>query len=333
MNESLPILRASAMHEAGLDATTLRRRSRTQGVGRLVRVGPNAFVDGAAWDAAGPRQRYVTRVFARLGRLGTRATASHLSAAALHGLPALGGWDVPVHATVPESMYRGRSAELVLHTRPVGRGERATVGAVAVTSVPRTVVDVAMTGDLRAGVVIADAVLRRGFDDADLRRAVPPKARARALAQQVLDLADARSGSPAESLARVVFRELGLPDPLLQQEFVVDGRRSAVDFWFPDHGVIVEIDGPSTPRSATWAAGVRPRCSSTRSAGTVVCSPCRVCGRSSGSSGETCSTSMRWRCDSGRRGSRAPSDRSGALGSVRGDRPTPHGMTVRHRTG
>ncbi|MCS6580523.1 MULTISPECIES: hypothetical protein [Curtobacterium] len=76
MNESLPILRASAMHEAGLDATTLRRRTRTQGVGRLVRVGPNAFVDGAAWDAAGPRQRYVTRVFARLGRLGTRATAS-----------------------------------------------------------------------------------------------------------------------------------------------------------------------------------------------------------------------------------------------------------------
>ncbi|PZE98658.1 hypothetical protein DEJ01_16120 [Curtobacterium sp. MCLR17_040] len=258
MNESLPILRASAMHEAGLDATTLRRRTRTQGVGRLVRVGPNAFVDGAAWDAAGPRQRYVTRVFARLGRLGTRATASHLSAAALHGLPALGGWDVPVHATVPESMYRGRSAELVLHTRPVGRGERATVGAIAVTSVPRTVVDVAMTGDLRAGVVIADAALRRGFDDADLRRAVPPKARARALAQQVLDLADARSGSPAESLARVVFRELGLPDPVLQQEFVVDGRRSAVDFWFPDHGVIVEIDGRAKYSQERYLGGRSP---------------------------------------------------------------------------
>ena len=39
---------------------------------------------------------------------------------------------------------------------------RATDGAIAVTSVPRTVVDIALTGDVRAAVVVADSALRRG---------------------------------------------------------------------------------------------------------------------------------------------------------------------------
>lgn len=258
MNEPLPILRASEIHEAGFDATTLRRRTRLHGPGRLVRAGPNAFVDGAAWDAAGPRQRYVTRVYARLGRLGVRATASHLSAVAVHGLPALDGWGIPVHATVPESMYRSRTADLVMHTRPLSGAERVGVGGIAVTAIPRTVVDVAMTGDLRAGVVLADAALRRGTGIDDLRRAVHPRARGRALATQVLDLADGRAGSPAESLARVVFRELGLPTPTLQQEFVVGGRRSAVDFWFPDQGVVIEIDGQAKYTQERYLAGRSP---------------------------------------------------------------------------
>ncbi|MDP4334572.1 hypothetical protein Q7F20_14440 [Curtobacterium sp. A7_M15] len=255
MNEPLPILRASTLREAGLDASTLRRRTRLHGPGRLVRAGPNAFVDGAAWDAAGPRQRYVTRVYARLGRLGQRATASHASAAAVHGLPSLGGWSTPVHATVPESMYRARTQDLVLHTRPVSDTERVRAGHIAVTTVPRTVVDIAMTADLRTGVVVADAALRTGVRRDDLWRAVHPNARGRARAAQVLELADGRSGSPAESLARVVFRELGLPEPVLQQEFVVGGHRSAVDFWFPAAGVVVEIDGRAKYTQERYLAG------------------------------------------------------------------------------
>lgn len=246
------------MRETGLDATTLRRRTRLHGPGRLVRAGPNAFVEGAAWDAAGPRQRYVTRVYARLGRLGTRATASHLSAAAVHGLPALGGWDVPVHATVPQSMYRARNAELVLHTRPVSAAERVQVGGITITAVARTVVDIAMQGDLRAGVVAADAALRQGISIRALRRAIHPGARGRAIAAQVLESADGRSGSPAESLARVVFRELGLPVPVLQQAFVVGGRRAVVDFWFPDEGVVVEIDGRAKYTQERYLRGRSP---------------------------------------------------------------------------
>ncbi|WP_418515993.1 hypothetical protein ACNUCX_16610 [Curtobacterium flaccumfaciens pv. flaccumfaciens] len=55
-----------------------------------------------------------------------------------------------------------------------------------------------------------------------------------------------------------MFRELGLPAPVLQQEFVVDGRRSAVDFWFPDHGVIVEIDGRAKYSQERYLGGRSP---------------------------------------------------------------------------
>jgi len=258
MQRPLPILRAGPARETSCDATTLRRRTRIAGPDRLVRVGPNAFVEGALWDAAGPRQRYVTRVHGRLGRLGTRASASHVSAAAIHGLPVLKGWDVPVHATVPESMYRRRTADLVLHTRPLDDDEREQAHGISVTSVPRTVVDIASAADLRTAVVVTDRVLATGTTRATLRAAVDPRARSRRTVERVLELSDGRSGSPAESFARVVFLELGLPTPVLQQDFVVDGHRYSVDFWFPDHGVVIEIDGRAKYSQERYRDGRSP---------------------------------------------------------------------------
>ena len=243
------------MHEAGADATTLRRRTSAHGPDRLVRVGPNAFVHGARWDAAGPRQRYVTRVYARLGRIGVRATASHESAAAIHGLPALHGWDVPVHATVPASMYRGRTSALVLHSRAVADADRIEARGIHTTTLARTVADIALAGDFRSGVVVADAALRGGCPRAAICAAVGSTARSRVLATSVIEFADARSGSPAESLARVVFRELGLPAPVLQQPFVVGGRRYEVDFWFPEQGVVIEVDGLAKYTQARYRNG------------------------------------------------------------------------------
>ncbi|MDT0211703.1 hypothetical protein [Curtobacterium sp. BRD11] len=258
MERPLPILRAGPAREIACDPTTLRRRARSSGADRLIRVGPNAFVEGARWDAAGPRQRYVTRVHARLGRIGTAAVASHVSAAAVLGLPALGGWQVPVHATVPETMYRGRTRDLVLHTRPVRGDELLAADGIRVTTVPRTVVDIAMQDDLRTAVVVADAAVRAGTGAAELLAAVDPRARGHRRAEHVLGLADGRAGSVAESFARVVFLELGLPGPVLQQEFVVGGRRFTVDFWFPEQGVVVEIDGRAKYTQERYLAGRSP---------------------------------------------------------------------------
>jgi hypothetical protein len=260
MDTPLPIHRATPTREAGRTGSAMRRRTAREGPDRLVRVGPNAFVRAADWDAAGPRTRYVTRVHARLARLGEPATASHLSAAALLGLPSLRGWPDEVHVTVPRSRYRSRTTGLVLHTRPLQPTESVRSGSALVTTVPRTVVDVALTGDVRAAVALADSALRTGTTMPDLRRAldIHPTARGRRAAELVFDLADGRSGSPAESFARVVFRELGLPEPVPQQEFVVGGRPIVVDFWFPEQGVVVEVDGRAKYTQARYLAGRSP---------------------------------------------------------------------------
>ncbi|MBT1622967.1 hypothetical protein KK101_09755 [Curtobacterium flaccumfaciens pv. oortii] len=257
MEQPLAIYRSSPMRDAGRSGSAMRRRAAGEGPERLVRVGPNAFVRGAEWDAAGPRQKYVTRVFARLGRRSTAAVASHVSAAAVHGLPWLTGWPEDVHITVPKSQYRSRPGPLVLHTRSVSSGDVVDHLGLAFTSVARTVADIALTGDTRSAVVVADAALRRGTTRQHLFDALggQPHHRGRSAAALSLELADGRSGSVAESLARVVFRELGLPAPVLQQEFVVRGSRFAVDFWFPEEGVIVEIDGRAKYTQGRYRSG------------------------------------------------------------------------------
>lgn len=245
MEQPLAIYRASSLRDAGRSGAAMRRRAAGDGPDRLVRVGPNAFVRGVDWDAAGPRQQYVTRVFARLGRRSTAAAGSHVSAVAAHGLPWLAGWPEDVHITVPKSQYGARTKSLVLHTRPLGSKDLVHHGGVRFTTVARTVADIALLGDVRATVVVADAAIRGGVPKQACTAALGGTLhdRGRRLAVLALDIADGRSGSPAESLARVVFRELGLPVPVLQQRFVVEGRRYEVDFWFPEQGVVVEMDG------------------------------------------------------------------------------------------
>ena len=57
-------------------------------------------------------------------------------------------------------------------------------------------------------------------------------------------MGSALSDSPAESLCRVRFRQLGAPEPVQQHVFARPADRTAVvDFWFPDQGVVVEVDG------------------------------------------------------------------------------------------
>jgi hypothetical protein len=260
MQEPLPVLRATPHHEAGLSPSALRRRTGATGSDRVVRVGPNAFVPVVVWERAGPRQRYVTRVVARLDRLARPVAASHESAAAVLDLPHLLAWPDDVHVTVPRSRRRASRTGIVLHSRPVDASDVVSFGDRVVTSPARTVVDIALARSFRSGVVVADAALSAGIARSEIRAALDrhPEARARVQAADVIAFADGASGSAAESLARVVFDELGLPRPVLQQRFVVDGAQYFVDFWFPDHGVVVEIDGRAKYTQQRWLRGRDP---------------------------------------------------------------------------
>ncbi|HEX7995866.1 MAG TPA: DUF559 domain-containing protein, partial [Streptosporangiaceae bacterium] len=119
-------------------------------------------------------------------------------------------------------------------------------GGVPVTSVGRTVVDLARTTSFLAGAVVADSALyRHKTTKSDLSRVIdvcrfwPGNERARRVLAFSTDLAE----SPFESVARVVFDEAGLPRPELQVWVGDDHPIARVDFLWREHGTIAEADG------------------------------------------------------------------------------------------
>lgn len=173
------------------------------------------------------------------------AFISHPSAAALQGIALLTSPGGVVHTTRPEGPprhYRG----LRVHELPLPARFRTFDGALAVTAPARTVVDCAATLDFPDAVVTCESALsQRLVDETDLwdAFAVLPR-RQRRRVERVLHFSTAKSESPGESLSRVVFAELGLPDPGQQQDFFDDrGFIGRVDFVWVELGVIAEFDG------------------------------------------------------------------------------------------
>jgi len=117
---------------------------------------------------------------------------------------------------------------------------------VLVTSVSRTVVDLARAMPFAEGVAVADSALRdkrttRGELDAVLVRCArwPGIQRAR----RVVAFADPLAESVLESISRAAFHEHGLPPPELQVWVGGDEVVGRVDFLWREHRTIAEADG------------------------------------------------------------------------------------------
>lgn len=193
---------------------------------------------------------HVRMAVAAQARLGPAAVVSHQSAAIIHGLELLGRESpAGVAVTLPPGGTGSRSSRAgkIVHAAALPERHVALQHGVRVTSVARTVVDLARTLPVRDGVVTADSALHAGLASkrelegvlADCRR-WPGLARAR----QVVAASDARPESVLESLSRVVFAEQGLPPPDLQvwvgsDDWVI-GR---VDFLWREFRTIAEADG------------------------------------------------------------------------------------------
>ncbi len=61
--------------------------------------------------------------------------------------------------------------------------------------------------------------------------------------RKVFAALDPESGSPLESASRVVIAALGFPAPSTQVEFVINGRRIIVDFFWVGYDLVGEADG------------------------------------------------------------------------------------------
>ena len=185
------------------------------------------------------------RAAAALLSLSCEGWASHRTAASAHGLPLLGPQAVPVVLTV-ERQHRRRVPGVELHTARTPVSHRAVVDGLPLTSVARTLSDLARSESVGTAVVAADAAIRGGSCTVgDLLAVIHdcPTWRGIARTKRMLDLVDGRSESPGESLSRLAFRSAELPMPDLQGELVLEGRRVRVDFLWPAQRLVGEFDG------------------------------------------------------------------------------------------
>ena len=115
------------------------------------------------------------------------------------------------------------------------------------TTLSRTVTDLARTSPFEWGLAVVDAALGRGlkrdFLQDELHR--HPRLHGVRQARRVLALGDGRVESPAESLSRFHMMRAGIPAPELQFEiFDANGEFVArADFGWPEHGLVGEVDG------------------------------------------------------------------------------------------
>ena len=214
---------------------------------------------------------------------------SHASAAVLHGLPTWSSAIDRMHVTRDRSGGGRRRPVVHVHGAPLRAHDVVVVDGIAVTSVVRTVLDLARTVPMEQAVAAGDRALALGLSPLELERGLvtmehwPGVRRAR----RVVGFLDGRSESAGESVSRVRMFEDGLPIPDLQHEiFGPDGRLVArVDFLWEEQQTSVS----STARSSTVGSChrvSRSRRSSTRRR----CARMRCetwAGRSSGGSGGT----------------------------------------------
>jgi very-short-patch-repair endonuclease len=242
------VVTAGELAAAGVSAARIRSLLRG-GVLRPVSRGVYASAAAMAVAARRPAGDHAVQVAVALALTGPHAAGSHQSAALVHGIgllsPAPPGTVVvtrPAESAGSRTPRRG----IRLHTAGLPGGHVVIRDQVRVTSVARTVIDLARSSSFRAGVVAADSALHRGLTSVTELEAVladcarwPGITRAR----EVVGFSDGRSESALESLSRVVFHEQRLPPPELQVWVGDEVARARADFLWRRYRTVGEADG------------------------------------------------------------------------------------------
>lgn len=171
---------------------------------------------------------------------------SHISAALIHGLPIAYPVTHQVEVVRPGVNRRFKS----IHVRGVTipKHHRQRVRGTEVTTLERTLIDVARTYNPDISVSMLDDALHRGLTTREKILATLAQCLETRNTKKVhlaLELADARRESPAESIAAVRFFQHGFVGFVPQVEFDAPSlrRKIRVDFCHKAARLIVEIDG------------------------------------------------------------------------------------------
>lgn len=229
------LVTAGQLAALGLGGRGVRHRVAS---GRLHRLHPGVFAVGHV--SVTQQARWLAAVLAG----GEGAVLSHLSAAALWRLrPAPLG--AAVHVVVP----RGRGARLttvVVHRpRALDAADRTRRDGIAVTTVARTLVDLAgpLTGD-ELSRVVSEAEVSKLLDVAQVEDALAraPLSRGAARLRALVAEPVARTRSEMERRFLAFCRRRGLPRPETNQLLELPSFRLEVDALWRPQRLAVELD-------------------------------------------------------------------------------------------
>jgi hypothetical protein len=238
--------------------------------GEVTSVVRGCYLDTSFLEAMSNDERHRALAHCCALTFGEKLVFSHRTAAALWRLPVLGEWPTRAHVAGPRGYGSHRSASLARHALGIEMAEESIEG-LRVTPLATTVAQIAASERFSAGVVVADAALRREshpvatshstVSRADLISAAsaiaPNRGGVRALT--VARFADARADRPGESLSRACILAAGLPAPDLQVPLAgASGRHYVVDFYWPHLRLIGEFDGQVKYRDPTFLRGRTP---------------------------------------------------------------------------
>jgi hypothetical protein len=198
-------------------------------------------------EADGPLAQHMDLVAATWRVVDPSNVLSHTTAALMYGLPVRVGALERVTMTRTTSGHADKGPKLLVRDTRLTHDEIGTLDGMAVTTLTRTVSDIARTEPLTWGMAAADAALREGMGRDDLLAAIGRHARLHGLrkARHIAATASLLSESPAESISRANMQISGVPMPVQQAEIFDESGQflGRVDFLWPDHGVIGEVDG------------------------------------------------------------------------------------------
>ena len=209
--------------------------------GQIVRIHRGIYTEGEPPD---DRERARAACETVTGAL---AVASHRTAARVLGLEVPAGG--PDEVTIPRCERRPHRTDLRFHTSVLAPDDVVDLDGLRLTSVARTLIDLARTEEeYRAVWAIERALWRKvvtteALDEA-LRRArgTPRILRARRL----IAAARPQSGSPLETAGRLALVEDGLEEPEVQMPITrADGKNAFVDLAYRRQRKGLEFDGRS----------------------------------------------------------------------------------------
>lgn len=229
--------------QAGYRESELRTLVGAQGRWVVVRRG--VYAERDVFDAVAENPDGVAALRDRAAHLmmSVPHVMSHDSAARAWELPLLSSQSGLIHVT--REGVRGTRTEggVKHHLTRLDSLEGELIGGMRVTGLARTALDVAREHGLESGVVVTDAVRRRGVAVADLQIELGqmrhwPRV---GFARTAVDLSDPGAESPGESLTRLLVLEAGLGPVMTQFPFAMSDGTAWVDLLIGCH--VVEFDG------------------------------------------------------------------------------------------